>query len=415
MAIKAGQILHVMNRFVIDRIQTAGAGNLNIPTEKIHELGNFQSVAIVRDVPDLTFTLDSLDVGTEVEALLTGSSDPGTDTFGDGSTGQEYDLSLATPIDIISPMKSAQGAFDIVKGVAVPHLTLESASYRYGLNENAGENFSLRGDAIFYIPGTPYLGEFTGDGSTTNFSFNDGSATPTPLTALKYVEQGVDIYALNVSVDGVRQVQDVDFTDTSSGITFATAPANGADIRVTFGSSTSATYDQSVHQGVSVKPAAIKGKDIQVFVGDDGSPIRWTDVQSVNVDWRVTLEDDFEFGNPRAVSRDFADVPEVTGSIEIKPANLDAWFNKLQDITGVPATEIVGPQSSVSLPIEIRLLNPDSGGTTAYPAGQVLKTLYVPDARFTIPGYEGRAQQKYVTTIDFESDSGSLKVYKGEK
>ena len=31
MAIKAGQILHDVNGFVIDRIQSAGVGNVNIP------------------------------------------------------------------------------------------------------------------------------------------------------------------------------------------------------------------------------------------------------------------------------------------------------------------------------------------------------------------------------------------------
>jgi hypothetical protein len=46
MAIKGGQIIHAGNGVaVIDRIQTAGPGQLNIPTEKIYELGNYKSVA----------------------------------------------------------------------------------------------------------------------------------------------------------------------------------------------------------------------------------------------------------------------------------------------------------------------------------------------------------------------------------
>src|SRR4051794_24175434 len=146
MAIKAGQILHAMNQFVVDRIQTGGAGNLNIPQERVYELGNYQSVGIVRDVPDLTFTLDVLDVSTQVEALLSGSADPEADALGtDGVTGSGYLLSAAGVVDVISPFKSTQGSYDIVKGVAVPQLTLEQAQYRYGLRQNAGENFTLRG------------------------------------------------------------------------------------------------------------------------------------------------------------------------------------------------------------------------------------------------------------------------------
>jgi len=422
MAIKAGQILHAMNTYVVDRIQTAGA-NLNIPTEKIYELGNYQSVAVIRDVPDLTFNLECLDVDTEVEGLLCGSADPTADAIGtDGLTGTKYSLATNFPIDIVSPLKSAQGAFDIVRGVAVPQLTLESVNYRYGLRDNAGETFNIRGDALFYVPGAPHIALATGDGTETDFPFNDDRAAvqPAALDALIYSEQGVDVYALNVSVNGTRQRRGLDYTETDAGITFTTPPANAAKIRIVFGAATGSAYPQTVHQGIPVKPAAIRGKDIQLYVGDtvgDGSgvPLLWGDVTSVNADWRVTVEDDFEFGNPRAIAREATDAPEVSGAIEIRPLNPQALFTKLNQVTGVDPADIVGPQSSRALPLEIRLLNPDSGGTTAQPAGTVLKTLYVPDARFNIPGYEGRVQQKMVSTINFESDGGILEVFRGRR
>lgn len=418
MAIKAGQILHAMNQFIIDRIQTGGAGNLNIPQERVYELGNYRSVGIVRDVPDLTFTLDVLDVSTEVEALLCGA-DPntpegdGAGTLGvDGLTGSNYPLAINATVDIISPFKSTQGAFNVVQGVAVPQLTLEQAQYRYGLRQNAGENFTLRGDSIYYIPGAPYLIKAVGDGTTTAYTYTVNS---TALTALLYNEQGRDLYALNVSVNGIRQNRGADYTATDTAVTFTVAPAIGAKIRIVFGSLTAGvTYSQAVHATQSVKPAAIRGKDIEVFVGTaNGSAYRWSDVQSVQVDWRVNLENDFEFGNPHAVARDFVDAPAVTGTLEMKPITIAELFKKLHQMTGVNPTDIVGPQSSITLPMQVRLLNPDTGGTSAYPAGQVLKTLHVPDARFEIPGYEGRVGQKMVSQIRWESDSGVLNVFKG--
>lgn len=420
MAIKAGQILHAMNQFIVDRIQTGGAGNLNIPQERVYELGNYRSVGIVRDVPDLTFTLDVLDVSTEVEALLCGA-DPasaegdGGGTMGtDGLTGSNYPLAANATVDIISPFKSTQGAFNVVQGVAVPQLTLEQASYRYGLRANAGENFTLRGDSIYYIPGAPYLIKALGDGTKTVFPYEVGSPA-TPLTALLYNEQGHDLYALNVSVNGIRMTRGADYDADDTAVTFTVAPATGAKIRIVFGSITAGvSYSQAVHATQAVKPAAIRGKDIEVYVGTSGAnPYRWSDVQSVQVDWRVNLENDFEFGNPHAVARDFVDAPAVTGTIELKPITIAELFKKLHQMTGVPATDIVGPQSSVTLPLQIRLMNPDTGGTSAYPAGQVLKTLHVPDARFEIPGYEGRVGQKMVSQIRWESDSGVLNVFRG--
>lgn len=424
MAIKAGQILHAMNQFVVDRIQTGGPGNLNIPEERIYELGNYNSVAVVRDVPDLSFTLDCLDVDTEIEGLLLGSANPSSDTFGtDGLTGTKYALADSTVMDIVSPWKAGRQATDqyrIVRGVAVPHLTLESASYRYGLRDNAGEQFTLRGDSIFYVPGTPRQGVYTGDGTTTTFSFRHGTAGGNE-TALAYEEQGNTHYALNVSVDGERRRAGEDYTETNTGVTFTTAPANGTTVRIVYGTATNDTtnYTDTAHEGTAVKPAAIKGKDIKVYVGTDGSspaaPLFWSDIQSVTADYRVTLEDDYEFGNPRAISRDYAGVPDVTGTIEIKPQTVESLFTKLEQVTGVPAGQVIGPQSSTLLPVEIRLLNPDSGGTTARATGTTLKTLYIPDARFTIPGYEGRANQKLVQTMNFSSDGGILEVFKGRR
>jgi hypothetical protein len=394
-----------MNNFVVDRIQTGGPGQLNIPQERIYELGNFQSVGIVRDVPDLSFSLDCLDVSTEVEGILVGATAPETDPLDSTS----YDLSLNKVVDIISPFKTDVGVFTTVRGVAIPHLQLESVSYKYGLKQNAGETFSLKGDSIFYVPGTPYTQVFTGNGSTTSFSFTN--------TALLYTEQGNSRYALNVSVDGVRQLHNVDFTDTSTGITFAVAPLAAAKIRVVYGSATAATYAQSANADLTVKPAAIRGKDIQVYVGKTVAatpvPILWTDIQSVNIDWKTTLDETFEFGNAYAVSREALTAPDVTGSIELKPQTAASLFTKLNQMTGINSANIVGPDSSVTLPIQVRLLNPASGGTTAVPVGTVLKTLYIPDARFTIPGFSGQSSQSLVQTLEFQGDSGAFKVFKG--
>ena len=490
MAIKAGQILHVANQFVVDRIQTGGPGSLNIPQERVYELGNYQTVGIVRDIPELSFSLDCLNVSTEVEALCTGSLTPTTD-----ADNTMYDLGLFKPMDILSPWKSPYGGFNGVKGVVIPGLSLESASYRFGLQENAGEQFSLKGDAIYYVPGTPWQDIATGDGATTVYTLDNGPATV-------YTEAGNSIYALNVMVDGLRQTLGTDYTETASAVTFTTAPENGAVISIVYGSAVNGAYPQSgdspfgatdndpVHQGLSVKPAAIRGKDIDVYfstlishgggitdaeitsseiilttasahglgIGDTvvvsglGAPydgthttiagttgttvkittaegdiatasvtglvkkaieVRWPDVQSASVDWKVTLEDDLEFGNTRAVSRDFTDIPEVTGSVEVKPRSVDAFFTRIQQITGVDASEVIGPQSVVNGALRIELRNPEVGGSDAVAAGTTLKTLYVPDAKFTLPGFEGQVQQKLMVTLDFESDGGILEVYKG--
>jgi hypothetical protein len=72
MAVKGGDLIHVGNQVLLDRAQTAGPGQVNIPTEKIYELGNYQSVGTILDIPDLSFPLESFDASAELESLLVG-------------------------------------------------------------------------------------------------------------------------------------------------------------------------------------------------------------------------------------------------------------------------------------------------------------------------------------------------------
>lgn len=397
MAIKAGQILHDVNGFVVDRIQTAGMGNLNIPEEKIYELGNYQTVATVRDIPDLSFDIESLDVSTEIESLLTDQST--------ATPGSEFDFLDAKPMDVISPFKAGTGLFNIVKGLAIPFLTLESVTYRFGMRQNATEQFTLRGDSIFYIPGTPYYQEWAAAGTG-----------PYALahTALPYNESGDTLYVLGLCylrADGTyrRLFYGTDYTNTATTFTLLEAPPVGATIRAVYGSAAAATYPQTVHEDATVKPAAVRGKDLAVYVSDGAATptlTLWSGVQSFEVTRRVNLDSDEEFGNPHFVSQDY-DTAEVSGSVTVRSRDVDDLFSKIAQVTNVDPDEVAGVLSSQPLPLELHVNHPDTGAR--------VKTLYVPDARFQPPGIQGRVQQKLETTFSFTSDAGTLLVYAGAR
>lgn len=402
MAVKAGQLLHDAHGFVIDRIQTGGVSNLSIPEERINELGNFDSVATVRDTPDLSFDLESFDMSTELEALLT-FTDPTA-----AVAGTEYDLDDAKPLDIISPFKPATNVYEIQHGLIVPYLTLESSTYRFAVRQNGTQQHTLRGDAYFFVPGTPYYEEFDGDGGTATFNLSN--------TALDY-QYGGDtqhvVAACVVFSDGSykRLFYGDDYTDTDSDITISD-PANdtpaGSTLRVCYGSATLATYPATVHEGVSTKPAAVRAKNIDIYIGTNAATptfTRWTSVQSFEVTRRVTLDADEEFGNPFYVSQDY-DVPEVSGSITVRPRDLDELWDKVYEVADVNADEIAGPLTAVALPMEVRVTDDD---------GVRVKTFYTPDARFTVPGLQGRVQQKLEPQFNFSSDTGSLKIYEGNR
>lgn len=408
MAIKAGQILHVGNdSVVIDRIQTAGPGNLNIPTEKIYELGNYKSVATIRDVPDLSFTMESLDVSTEIEALLLDNP-----TY-DPLVG--YDLSYAKPLEMASQFKagkSATDAFAVVDSVGLPFLVVESVGYRFGLRDNARQTVTLRGDSIFYNPGSTYVDEVVGSGVAGQTLV---TTHPAYLT-----DDGGTRRVLSVTAGDSRLFKDVDYTETigavaagaaTTTLTFTKAIPATKKIRAMYASPDVRSYPQSVHPDVLVKPAAVRGKDIDIYLGGydpadvPGSAVnRLASVQGLSVDYRVTLEKDEEFGNYYAVANDY-EVPAVTGSIDLKSASVQELFALVRKLAGVTdPLKVVGPSNAVPLELDIVIKNGVDGST--------LKRLHVPDATFTTPGFSGRANTRFTNTINFESDEGSLVVFK---
>lgn len=407
MAVKAGAFLHVggvgsSGGFVIDRLQTGGVGSLDRAEEEIKELGNWNRVGIVRDIPTLSFDMESLDVSTEIEALLT-HTDPTT-----VSDGDEIDFQDAVPLDIVSPFKSASNQFDISHGVVVPYLTLENATYRFGVGQNATQSFSFSGDAQYMKDDTPIYEEFSGNGVTTNFSLGN--------TAVAYTEAGTTIYVLSVCVvfsDGTfqRLYHTDDYTDNATTLMLndATDAPSGSTIKVTYFTAAAASYPATVHQGTSVKPAAVRSKDVDVYVASPSATTtftRWTSVQGFEATWSVSLENDEEFGNSHYVSTDY-DTPEVSGSITVKPKNLTDLWDKVYQITGTSTSEVVGPIQESVVPVELRVSDPDTGS--------VLKTIYIPDAIFKVPALQGQVDTKLETTFEFTSEEGLMSVFKADR
>ncbi len=398
MSVKAGSLLSYGNGFLCSRVQTDGVSNLNIPKEQILEVGNFKTVANVRDIPDLSYDIESLDVTCDLEAMLT-HVDPTTVT-----PGQEFVLDNSKPLDVTAPFKKATGVFTIYKGIIVPYLTLESSDYTFGVTAKATQKHTVRGDAIYFTPGMPIYREFAASGT--------GPYSLGADTAIQYTEGSDTFYILGlcwIATDGTfkRLFHGIDYTDSSGNFTLLAAPPVGSTIRAVWGTTNAYTIPQSVHPSTTVSPAAVKSKNIDLYLGTNAAtPVytRWQGVQTVQISRKVTLQNDEEFGNVHYVSQDY-DTPAVTGTIGVKPADLDALFNKVADIAGVSNSVVAGPNSTVTLPMQVRISHPDTGA--------VLKTFEVPDAHLTPPPVQGKVNTKIEISIPFESDSGSLSIFRG--
>jgi len=249
LSIKGGSVLHVGNNAVLlQRLQTAGPGTVNIRRTTVYELGNYLSVGQVSDIPDLTFSMESLDASCAMEALLLDKPVGTTHT---------YDFTLAKVLNLKSAFKPGQGTadqFGTVGSAAVPCLYLESVSYKYGVGStNATKTCTLKGDTIFYNPGSTYVEGVAGSGTA-------GQTIVSAHPAYAVVEGGIQRRILAITAGRTRLQFGADYTEAYGAITteaavttitIIAAVAATDTIYITYASPAEETFPQSVHALVS--------------------------------------------------------------------------------------------------------------------------------------------------------------------
>jgi hypothetical protein len=403
LSVKTGSLIWNGNGFVLDRVQNAGPSALNLARTRVYEDGNPQAVGIVSDQPDLTFDIESWDMSTDFEAINLGL-DPAAVT-----SGQSLVLTDSVPLDVLSPWRRRNSATVTKGGIIIPALYLETAAYRYGVRQQAAETFTYKGDAEFWSPGAPYRQSFAKSG-----------AGPYALahTAIVYRETGVAQFVLGlcwIDPDGTykRLFHGLDYTDTANSFTLtaaATAAMPGtATLHAMYSSLTQQTVPQQITKTTAEKPAAYQSKDIDVYISD-GQPtptmVRWDRVQTAEVTWKVTRQATEELGNPHYVEQDY-DVPDVSGTITVRPSDIDNLLAKLAQALNVAAGEVVGVLSSTPLEMEVRVSHPDTKAP--------VKTHYIPDARFSPPTLQARANSSQDFPFPFQSEAGLHEVIKGAR
>lgn len=418
MSIRAGSIIHVGGNNVIDRIQSAGLGDVRVPTEVIREVGNREVVDKIQTEADFTFTLESFDTSTELEAWLTGQR--GTSLTGSANgagaadpDGTSYDWLDCKFVNITSPWKDPDtgSAGTVEAGHIVPGYYPTRIRYRFGVTDSATQEVELAGGSFYYAAYAPVEEKFTGTGAQTAFTTSE-SAVPHRIGG----EAGSSFKScFGVLVDGAVQVEGVDYTQSPSGspsaaaatVTFTTAPANNAVVVICYFTTTTKSYPQTVHASTLVKPAAVRGRNICLYLGSGGTRTKLGGVQSFELEATVDSQPDREFCNEDIIGRT-VNGTDCNGTVTLRAKDKDAFIAALSKVTGVSSTEVFGFLNQHEVPLELVIQNPKN------PA-QTLKTLYVADAIFSVPGTPARVNQAIDFELRFESKNGTYKAYKGAK
>lgn len=413
MSVHAGDILHVAGNNVIDRIQSAGLGNVNVPIDRILEVGNREVVDKVPQEPDFTFSLNSLDVSVELLAFLEGEiSGSGSasvaETLPDGTEFQWVDVA-GRAVNIASPWKdpSTGSAGVIDAGHLIPGYYVTQLQYQYGVTDNAQQTVQLSGGAFFYGEFPPVEDFFTGNGASTDFV-----AGANPVGYRKGGADGTTFrYIFGVIVNGELQTEDVDYTITGGShntVSFTVAPPNGADVRFCYFANATRSYPDSVHASTLVKPGAVRGRNIVILLGVRGTDqARLGGVQSFELTATVEGTPEREMGNEDVVGRSVT-ATDTTGTITIRAKDKNAFFDALHKATGVARTEVFGWFNQNTTELEVQIQNPKN-------PGQILKTLYVPDCQLQPPGTPAQVNQPTDFAITWQAQSGNFHEFKGAR
>jgi hypothetical protein len=409
MSVHAGSILHVGGNNVIDRIQSAGLGDVRLPIETIREVGNREVVDKVPGEPDFTFTMESLNTSTELMAWLTGAWGAGSASAqapgASDPDGTEYDwLDALGCKNIASPWKDpATGSAGVVEaGHLIPGYYPTRLRYRFGVTDNATQEVELAGGSFFYGEFAPLEERWTGTGVQTAFITTEDT--------VHYRRGGADgtLFkdVFGVMVDGILMVEDVDYTvsggdGSPATITFDVAPDNNADIRAAYFTDAAKAYPQSVHASSVVIPGAVRGRNIHVYV--NGQKIGG--IQTAELEATVDGQVDRELGTEEATSRTINGT-DANGTLTIRARDKDAFFDVLSEVTGVDRSEIFGWFNEEVVDLEIGIENPKAPGT-------LLKTLVIDDAKFQPPGTPARVNAATDFAVQFSSNRGTFRERKG--
>lgn len=407
MSVLAGDILHVSGNNIMDRVQSAGLGNVNLPTETIREIGNREVVDIVPQEPDFTFTLQSFNTSVELMAFLTGGIGAKASGSAPGDAdpeGTEYRFADCGFVNIASPWKKgATGSAGVVEaGFLIPGYYPTGYSLNFGVTDNAQQQATLSGGSYYYAEGAPLEEQKVGNGATKEFE----TAHPTIKHRRGGVEGEAFLNVFGVIVDGDIQVIERDYTVTGGGgskakVVFAEAPVNGADIRFCYFTTDEQTYPQNLHASPQVIPGAVRGRNIVIEL--DGT--RAGGGQTFTLEASVEGEVEREMGTEDIIAY-LVKGTKVEGTFTVRPKDKDDFFKLLNQITGVSRSEVFGWFNDHTVQLDVKIQNPKN------PA-KLLKQVRVSDAKFQPPGQQAQVNTATDFAVNYSSVNGDFSEFKG--
>jgi hypothetical protein len=411
--IPSGAIVHLGGRTVINRLQDAGLQDPRVPTQTIYETGNNLVVGKVLTEADFRFQLTSWDVSCDLMALLEGKFGTLGHLITEGDpAGTVYRWEDCGFINVCSPWKRDTGSQGghIEAGVVIPNLYPTALNYRLGVTENAQMQATLSTGAYYMAKGYPIEETATGDGTVVDFVSSEAAL------AHRIGGHGSTNYqhVSGVMVNNVPAIPKVDFTvaggaapettPTVVTITFKVPPPTGASVRFAYLSPVAHTIPQADNLGLTVTPAAVRGRDITLLVGPPSAGNLLYGVQSFELAASVTGNLQRQMGTYDSIGFVNTGI-DTNGTVTMEPKDIDHLFSALALLMGIDKSEVFGYINVFSFPLTAVIHDPNN-------TANIIKSIYIPDAVFQAPGENARVQQTTSFPLRWESQSGTFREIK---
>jgi hypothetical protein len=279
MSIRAGSIVTVAGRNVVDRLQTAGLGDANVPIETIYEIGNDLAVDKIPGEAGLHLQHGELGRVHRPDGLPSrrrSARSPPTIRPARRPGGHGVPLGGLPVRQHHVAVEAQHGQPGRQHRRRSPHpgyypTRLELPLRRHGLGRPGGR----AGGGSFYYARRAGRGVAAGDGVQVAFVTSEAARAyrlgGAAGTTFKYV--------FGVLVNGSSRPRAWTTPSKAGRLPWASAsprspstppPAAGAQVRFMYFSEVAKAYPQAVNADTIIKPGAVRGRNIDILVGERG-------------------------------------------------------------------------------------------------------------------------------------------------
>jgi hypothetical protein len=366
---------------------------VTLPTTDVDELGHRYHAGTVTDLPQVTVTINGMDVSAKLFAALTG-----TDYATYPAPG--VDINELGYLDVIGAIKD-ETLEDVVKTVHVRQARVTGFTFSYSVDGDATEEYTaqssdkrwFKNDVVVDTDDTAGTGPFA------------LSQTPIQLKNGNYLVSVIADGAYLTEVVGVPAAGEYSYS--AGNVTLGTAIANQVVMvyhAVVAGNNWTDVSDTTV-------PASLRGKNIPVKINSNTTQR----VQSVTIRGTLPVTAIKEMGN-LDIAGYVTQVPTVEGDLSVLDSDTELVSLFATGALNPADTEFrVCEFTASGISLEVILYDPSLACNLPLASGTVLKTVYIPEIVITSEGHSTSVGGNATQTFGFKSKDGSCLVFKGAK